>query len=256
MSESNAKFVWYELMTSDPKAAEAFYTQVIGWGARDAGMGEPYTLMLAGDVEVAGVMGTPPEMAAAGRKPTWSGYIAVDDVDVMAARILQAGGKLLQPAMDIPDIGRFAPVDDPQGATFVAVQAAAHRRAAAAAPGTPGTAGWRELYATDWEAAFAFYSAHFGWTKAESFDMGPQGTYQLFAIDGVPSGGMMTAPPEMRGAGWGYYFNVAGIDAAVSRIVGAGGTVTNGPHEVPGGSWIVQATDPQGAPFALVSAKR
>ena len=255
MTGTNAKFVWYELLTSDPKAAQAFYATVVGWTAKDAGMSEPYTLMSVGEADVAGMMALPPELAATGRKPAWTGYVAVDDVDAMATRILQAGGKLMHPAMDIPGVGRFAPVADPQGASFALFKPMPGDQPARPAPGAPGTIGWHELYAaTDWQKAFEFYSSHFGWTKGEGIDMGPAGTYQLFEIDGVPSGGMMTAPPERSAGGWGYYFNVDSIQAAVGRIDSAGGQVTNGPMEVPGGMWIVQARDPQGAAFALVSS--
>lgn len=256
MSASNAKFVWYELMTSDAQAAAAFYAKVVGWAPRDAGMAEPYTLMQVGDAPVAGLMALPAEHAAMGRKPAWSGYVAVDDVDAMAERILAAGGKLLQPGSDIPGIGRYAVCADPQGASFMLFKPAPGDPPSAPPANAPGTIGWHELYATDWQAAFAFYSSLFGWTKGDAMDMGPGGTYQIFQIDGVPSGGMMTAPPGSPAAGWGYYFNVDGIDAAIARIGAAGGTIANGPMEVPGPMWIVQAVDPQGAGFALVSGAK
>jgi predicted enzyme related to lactoylglutathione lyase len=256
MSTSQAKFVWYELTTSDPKGAEAFYKAAVGWDSKDAGTGTPYTLLLAGDAQVAGIMDMPAEMAAIGRKPAWSGYIAVDDVDAMAARILQAGGKLLQPAMDIPDVGRFAAVADPQGATFNLFKPRPGDAPPAPAPGTPGTAGWHELSSTDWKASFEFYSAHFGWTAGYLYELGLMSPYQLFDIDGVSSGGMSTTPADRPASGWTYYFNVDSVDAAALRIRKAGGQVVNGPMEVPGPMWIVQCVDPQGASFALVSAQK
>jgi predicted enzyme related to lactoylglutathione lyase len=67
---------------------------------------------------------------------------------------------------------------------------------------------------------------------------------------------MMTKPPFLPVAMWNYYFRVDSVDAAVERIKAAGGTVTNGPMEVPSGDWIVQGTDPQGAAFSLLSAQR
>jgi predicted enzyme related to lactoylglutathione lyase len=72
----------------------------------------------------------------------------------------------------------------------------------------------------------------------------------------VPFGGMMDKPAEAPISAWAFYVNVDGIDAATERIKANGGQVLMGPHEVPGGSWIVQALDPQGANFALVSPKR
>jgi predicted enzyme related to lactoylglutathione lyase len=112
------------------------------------------------------------------------------------------------------------------------------------------------LHTTDWPAAFGFYAALFGWTKGEPFDMGPMGVYQLFATGDCPVGGMMNMTAEPKAPPhWLYYFNVEAIDAAVARVAAAGGQVLNGPMQVPGGSWIVQGLDPQGAPFALVGPR-
>ncbi len=97
----------------------------------------------------------------------------------------------------------------------------------------------------------------FGWTKSDAMDMGPMGVYQLFKTGGeYAAGGMMTKPPAIPVPYWGYYFNVPAIDAAVERVTKAGGKILNGPMEVPGGQWIIQGMDPQGAAFALVAPKR
>jgi hypothetical protein len=112
------------------------------------------------------------------------------------------------------------------------------------------------LQAGDGAGAFAFYSGLFGWTKGEAMDMGPQGVYQLFCTGGDPVGGMMTKMPEVPQPFWLYYINVAALDAAVAKVTEGGGKVIMGPMEVPGGSWIVNCTDPQGAYFALVAPTR
>ena len=252
-------FVWYELKTTDATAAEAFYRSVIGWQTADAGMpGMKYTLLSAGATAIAGLMDLPDEARAAGVRPGWVGYIAVADVDAQAARLLQAGGAVLRPADDIPGVGRFATVADPQGAVFCLYRDLSSEPTAPPAMGTPGTVGWHELYADDLDRAWAFYSDQFGWAKDEAIDMGAMGTYQLFAASagGPAIGGMMIRPPEVPQACWLYYVNVSAIDAAVERIKAAGGQVVSGPMEVPGGSWIVQGLDPQGAVFALVAPVR
>jgi predicted enzyme related to lactoylglutathione lyase len=150
---------------------------------------------------------------------------------------------------------RFAVVTDPQGAAFIMFTSnpAMPTNPSRPAPNTPGTVGWHELMAADGAAAFDFYSSQFGWAKGEVHDMGPMGLYRIFDVDGVPTGGMMTKPPNLPAPFWTYYFQVDGINAAVERIKAGGGTVLIGPHQVPGGSWIVQGKDPQGAMFALVS---
>lgn len=87
-------------------------------------------------------------------------------------------------------------------------------------------------------------------------DMGEMGIYQIFAHGGAPIGGMMTKPKEVPAPYWLYYINVPAIDAAIERIKAGGGKIVLEPMEVPGGAWIVQALDPQGALFALVGPKR
>lgn len=257
MSTFHGQFCWCELMTTDTAAATEFYRRVIGWGATDAGVPDRhYTILSAGETGVAGLMELPPAARNAGARPGWIGYLAVDDVDVMAARIKSAGGNIHHAAENIPGIGRFAVVSDPQGAIFSLIKPLDAGQAPPAAVATPGRVGWHELHAADREAAFAFYADLFGWTKAEAIDMGPMGTYQLFATGGVPVGGMMTRHDPAVPPHWLYYFNVDGIDAAVVRATDAGGQVLNGPLEVPGGMWVAQCRDPQGAMFAMVGAAR
>ncbi len=86
--------------------------------------------------------------------------------------------------------------------------------------------------------------------------MGPMGTYQLFAAGAEPIGGMMTKFDGIPAPFWLYYFTVGAIDAAAARVTDKGGQVLQGPHPVPGGSWIIQCRDPQGAMFALVASRR
>ncbi len=257
MSDPHSIFVWYELMTTDAPAAEAFYRSVLGWGGRDSGQPDiAYTLLTVEDAPVAGLMAWPAEAISAGARPGWLGYVAVEDVDATAAQIKAAGGVIHHAPSDIPGVGRFAVAADPQGAMFALFRFLPEMQRPPVPPGTPGHGGWRELLAADREAAFAFYAGLFGWTKAEAIDMGPMGIYQLFNAGSQMIGGMMTKPDAVPVPFWRYYFNVAGIDAAAERVRTAGGQVTNGPHEVPGGSWIVQCTDPQGGLFALVAPAR
>ena len=249
-------FVWYELMTTDMDAAEAFYGAVVGWTPRSASQpGMPYTVMNAGDKMVAGVMSLPPDARAAGARPGWVGYVGTDDADASTRKLREAGGMVHREPADIPDIGRFSVVADPQGAMFMLFQPMGGDNSPAPA-GTPGHIGWHELYAADWPSALDFYAGQFGWTKDRAVDMGPMGTYQLFAAGGDPIGGMMNKPQSIPSPVWLYYFIVGEIDAAAARVTAAGGQVLNGPHPVPGGAWILHAMDPQGAMFALTAPRR
>ena len=257
MATSPSHFIWYELMTNDTAAAEAFYRSVVGWQTKDAGMpGIAYTLLSAGDVQVGGVMALPPEALAAGARPGWIGYLGVADADASVASIRAAGGAVHRAPEDIPGIGRFAVVTDPHGAAFIVMQPFSDAQPPQPAAGTPGHVGWHELHAGDLDSAWAFYAAQFGWTRDQAVDMGPMGTYQLFATGGPAVGGMMTKTPDTPAPMWLYYFNVDGVDAAVARVTQGGGQLLMGPQQVPGGSWIAQCTDPQGGMFALVGMQR
>lgn len=248
-------FIWYELATTDPAAARAFYRTVVGWEMQAFGGGADYTVLDAGDGQIGGIMALPAEARATGLGPCWMGYIGVDDVDVTAARVRQAGGAIHRAPEDIPDVGRFAVVADPQGAAFMLLKgASAGPPPQAFHASTPRHIGWNELHTTDWEAGLAFYAKLFGWAKSDAFDMGQMGTYQLFNAGGEAIGGMMNSPEFPRPA-WLFYVNVENIDAAHTRLTEAGGQVLLAPTEVPGGGWIIQATDPQGAMFALVGPR-
>jgi uncharacterized protein len=260
MTEASAptgKFVWYEYMGDDLNAAVDFYVPVVGWTAKDAGMAEfAYEIVSAGSTMVAGMMHIPAEARAMGARPSWLGYIWVEDVDKALPKLTAAGGKVFKQPADIPGVGRFAVVADPDGAAFMLFRDAGGSPPPPPPPSTPGLVGWRELHAGDGARAFAFYADQFGWKKDRDFDMGPMGLYHLFnAGDGQP-GGMFTKTAETPAPFWLYYFNVDGIDAGAERVKAHGGRIINGPMQVPGGQWIVQALDPQGAMFALLAANR
>jgi predicted enzyme related to lactoylglutathione lyase len=246
------EFVWYELCTTDPVAAADFYAKVVGWRMQPAGLsGMDYTLACAGELQVAGIMTLPPEQMPP--RPLWFGYIQADDVDAKTAEIAAAGGKIYRAPEDIPTVGRFAVVTDPQAAVFMVFKAIGAPPALPAMM-QPGTIGWHELHASDLEKAWAFYAPLFGWTKDLAHEMGPIGTYQMFKASALPIGGMLT-DPAAKHPFWLYYFVVEDIDAGVARLQANGGTLLSGPMEVPGGAWVAQANDPQGGLFALVGMK-
>lgn len=252
-------FVWHELLTSDAEAAKAFYRHVIGWNIQDSGMTDrSYAILSAGTRAMGGLMELPAEACAQGAKPCWMGYIWVNEaaeVDSYASETVEAGGTLHRAAEDIPGVGRFALVADPQGAPFVLFKGnPPEDMPPPVAFGTPGHVGWNELLTSDWEAGFAFYSKLFGWAKTMTVDMGSMGKYQTFATEKDMVGGMMTVTGQQ--SGWLYYFIVDALDAAAARVTEKGGEILGEIHQVPGDSWIVRCRDPQGAYFALTAAKR
>jgi len=257
------KFIWYELLTTDLDAGLDFYRSVVGWNAADhpnsAASGMRYAVLSAGERGIGGAFQLTDQMTAGGARPAWVGYIEVADTDAKAKEVVAAGGAILMPPGDIPDVGRFAMVADPGGAPFYLLTPSPQEGEAlpAAGPDEPGTVSWHELYSSVGEkAAFAFYSGLFGWETITEMPMGEMGSYRIFGESGIQMGGMMDKPENVPVSAWGFYVNVEGIDAAVERVRANGGQVVVEPMEVPGGSWIIQGIDPQGAHFALVSLTR
>jgi predicted enzyme related to lactoylglutathione lyase len=256
MTSDQGRFIWYELMTPDVAAAKRFYGDVVGWTAQDMPMpGMTYTVFNADGAGAAGAMALTAEHTAQGIPPNWTGYVFVDDCDAAAAKAKTLGGSMMREPGDIPGVGRFAIIADPHGAVIAIMKPVPPPEARqTVARGTPGHGAWHELYAGDAKTDIPFYQALFGWTETAQHDMGPMGVYHLFGNRDGEVGGMMTKPPHVPHPHWVYYFEVDDINAAASRIRHADGTVLVGPMEVPGGSWIVQACDPQGAHFALVKS--
>ena len=251
MSDYRGRFLWYELLTTDPDAAIAFYGDVVGWGTEPFGAGAPpYTMWMSAAGPVGGVMKLPAE--AAGAPPHWMAYIGTPDLDATVARARELGGNVIWGPMDIPEVGRVAGLTDPQGAMF-AVYTPANEPPPASA-NTHGSFSWHELATSDWEAAWAFYSELFGWEKTDAMDMGEGNMYQMYGrTGGAPLGGMFNRPPEMPVSAWLLYAMVPDTGAAADIVSASGGQVLNGPMEVPGGDMIAQCMDPQGAAFAVHS---
>lgn len=256
MIDSQGRFVWYELMTTDMEAAKAFYAEVVGWGTHDASIpGMAYTLFTTGGASVSGLMGLSEDARKRGAKPSWIGYVGADDVDDTADRIKNLGGTVHVSPKDIPEVSRFSVVADPQMALLGLLKWLKPGLGQPAELGTPGRVSWSELLAADCEKALVFYGELFGWQRADAVDIGAMGTYQLFSARGQTIGGMLTKSPRVPAPFWLYYFNIGDIDAAAKRVKAASGQILNGPMEGPGGYWIVQCMDPQGAMFALMGTR-
>ena len=253
-NSTRGRFVWFDLMTTDPEAAKAFYTAVMGWGTQVwENPGTSYTMWTVGERPIGGVNKLPDEAVAGGARPHWLAYVTVPDVDATVARVQELGGKVKVPPTSIPTVGRYAVIADPQGALI--------------SPYTPDNLGpepegvppvgeftWHELATTDPEAAFDFYHDLFGWEKTSAMDMGPAGVYQMYGRNGATLGGIYKKTTEGPPA-WLHYARVADANAAVETVRQQGGQVLNGPMEVPGGDLIATILDPQGGPFAVHEKK-
>jgi predicted enzyme related to lactoylglutathione lyase len=117
--DEHGSFSWPELLTPDKDRAEAFYTELFGWGTESTGeeMGN-YTLLKRGEASIGGVANPPRE----GIPPVWMVYFEVDDADAAVRATRDGGGRVEMEPMDIPGVGRFAVLADPQGATFAVIK--------------------------------------------------------------------------------------------------------------------------------------
>lgn len=259
---------WYELTThkGSLQAAEVFYGEILGWKIEDSGMQEfDYHLARSGGDMVAGLMDMPDDVA--NMSPFWMIYFAVDDADRFVADAQAAGASIHRAPADVPGTGRFAVLADPQGAAFGILQpdlstmsaediAKVEAGEAAFNQSRAGHGNWNELMSTDPAAGFAFYASLLGWTKGDAIDMGKMGTYQLIRRNGADIGAVMDLG-DAPVPNWLPYFGVDGsVSERIDAIQAAGGSVHRGPVEVPGGTYIAVAQDPQKAWFALAGAKK
>jgi len=246
-STNKGRFVWYEHLTRDVPAAIAFYSEVAGWKTEP--FGPEYQMWVGKQGPLGGVMALKPEQGRI--PPHWMAHVQVDDVDATVAQAQKLGAKVHHPPTDIPTVGRFSVLADPQGAVFSVFKPGGEEMALHDGAGE-GEFCWNELLAADGAAAFRFYSQLTGWKLLDEMDMGPMGKYRIFGVGDLRLGGMMDLP---KGAptppAWLFYVNTADLDATLGRAKRLGAKVINGPMDIPGGGRVVALTDPQGAAFAL-----
>jgi predicted enzyme related to lactoylglutathione lyase len=200
-----------------------------------------------------GVMDLPAEMREAGVPPNWLASIAVPDVDEAADRAKERGASVQVGPLDIPTVGRYAVLTDPQGAAFALFSAEEHWPGSDA-PAEIGAMSWHELATSDWSSAWDFYRETFGWEDATAMDMGPDlGMYQMFGRNGLPVGGIYNRPADQGPPAWLHYTRVEDTDRAAERVKQLGGQVVTEPMDVPGGDRVAVCADPQGALFAVHS---
>jgi len=264
MARSHGSFIWYELMSPDPAASKRFYDPVVGWDidTDPVAPGIDYRMIKRSDGgNAGGVLTLTDDMRSHGARPVWLGYLHSDDVDATVEAIRTDGGQVMMPPWDQPGVGRLAMVTDAQGAPFYLMDPITPE-------GDPGATSdvfsvdqpqhvrWNELSTTDQDGAIAFYKHHFGWDQEGDMDMGEHGRYAFIQNDGVGIGAIMPKMPEMPVSLWTYYIGVDDIDRAVGAVTSGGGSILNGPMEIPGGEYALNALDPQGASFGLVGPRR
>ena len=243
MARLNGKFVWFELVTRNPSKAQAFYSEVLGWKVEKFPMqGFTYEMIKAGDAQIGGY--AQPQ----GNAPAhWISHVSVDDVDAAVAAATKAGGKVVQPASDIPTVGRMARIADPFGAELFLYRS--NDGDAADAPSTPGKFHWNELSTPDAAKALAFYTKVVGWTHS-GMDMGEMGTYHVLTGSGAYRGGVIESKDGP--SRWLPYVDVADCDATVARAKKLGATVVVPPMDLADVGRFSILVDPEGASFAVI----
>lgn len=254
MSNPHGTPIWYELLTTDPDGAKAFYDAVIGWniGPKPAGDMDYRMIATAEGGQVGGVMRLADEMVAGGAKATWLFYIGVDDVDATVAAVTAGGGSVHLPAFDMPGVGRMAMVADPQGNPFYVMRGASDESSTAWQRTGMGKCNWNELGTSDQAAGNTFYAAVFGWTYPDKMPMGEAGDYIFIEVAGETIGATMPTNGDQP-PGWLFYFRAPDIAAAAATVKERGGAVLQGPMEVPGGDMVIVAQDPHGVPFGVAA---
>jgi predicted enzyme related to lactoylglutathione lyase len=233
-------FVWRENVSSDPQRAQDFYTQLFGWEIEHFTAGEFDYPMIAANGQMHGGFPTVPE----GTPPHWVSNVQVDSADDTIEKAKAAGGDLVAGPMDIPEVGRYAVLKDPQGAIIVAFQPAGE------GPAGAGVFVWDELGTQDVEGAESFYSDVFGWTTN---DMGEEyGGYKTFNLGEKGVGGLMKMPDPSIPSMWAPYIATEDVDATVVKAQGLGGSTVIEAMDIPAVGRIAVLKDPVGAVFGII----
>jgi predicted enzyme related to lactoylglutathione lyase len=257
--------IWYELMTPDIDAVRDFYRAVIGWeipaSGSPVGTGAmDYRAIQRADGGMAGgALQMSQDMLDHGARPGWLAYFHVEDVPATVARLEALGGKTHMPPRTI-DVGTMAMVSDPQGAPFYVMDPIPpadnpDARSDVWDRAKAGHCRWNELATTDAPAAKAFYTELLGWKSERSMPMGERGDYLFLECEGNEIGAINPWIGENQPPMWLFYLGVDSIARALDAAKANGGSVINGPHEVPGGDHVFVATDPAGAMIAFVGPK-
>lgn len=247
---------WVDLSTTDVPAAKEFYASLFGWEYEDHQMGPEMMFALAKvDGGVAGVIFTQHgEEKEMGAPPHWNVYVSVDDVDEVAGKVEELGGKLIAGPFDVPQPGRMCVVQDPSGGFVQFWQPG---------EGAPvrireehGSLCWAELLTEDQAGAEEFFTELLGvGLETEAMPTPEDGDYHMLMAGDYPAAGIMDLPQELIDQGvpahWEAYFRVDDAKSVVEKATAQGGQVVFGPEVMPMVGTIAVFMDPQGAVFGI-----
>jgi hypothetical protein len=247
------KFVWRELFTKDVEGAKRFYAAMFGWNAVERPMGPDwsYTLWMLGDKQVGGMMDIgdlPPELGTI--PPHWAVSVSVPDVDAAVRAAEAEGGRALSPCKDIPQVGRFAVVQDPEGAVLNVFHSA---------NGDPADTRpqdhefcWENLSSTDPARVLGFYQKVVGWSAAP---MGDATVFSRQAGDETVGVASVGQAPEGSRSYWAPFVGVKAIAPYLAKCQDLGGKVLVDRTPIPDVGAFAVVEDPTGATFFLFEAQ-
>jgi predicted enzyme related to lactoylglutathione lyase len=236
------RVVWHELVSTDVEKAKSFYTELLGWEINVWKPGEfDYQMIHANGQDHGGFF----PLEESGVPSHWIAHVQVEDVDETIARAEKLGGKVHMGPIDVPEVGRFAAIGDPQGGVISAYAPETQ------GPQAEGTFLWDEFMTDDVEGAKRFYTEVFGWTTKD-MDM-ENGIYTIFQRGGeAQTAGLMERPPDVNAPPhWVTYLATDDVDGTVAKAEKLGGKTYAGPFDVPTIGRIAVLADPTGAVFGL-----
>ena len=240
---------WADIMVSDLDRSQDFYARVLGWRftPSDPQYGGYCNALVDGEP----VAGMSPALPGMEDDPhAWAVYLASDDIRATGRAALAAGARQLFEPTPVGGFGAMGVWIDPTGAAFGVWQPREHTGFSVL--GRHGAVAWCDLLTGDQRAAQRFYAEVFGYAYQ---DVGTRHeAYAVFTVPGmeriaggigVPAADLPEAPPM-----WWVCFEVDDADAAVERVVTAGGALLHDPEEFGSGE-LVLATGPDGERFAM-----
>lgn len=237
--------IWVDLMSSDPAKSSAFYGGLLGWTADEPNPDfGGYANFRLGDDHVAGLMqaqeGAPADV--------WSVYLQVDDAAATVEKAKAAGSMVIVDAMPVGDLGVMAVVTDPGGGVIGMWQPGEHKGGVV---GTAGAPCHFELHTRAYDEVLPFYADVFGWTLNRDNEQAGF-RYATYDVADGENAGVMDASilPDDAPLGWGVYFAVPDMAAAVAKVTELGGKIVQGPDDTPYGALAV-GVDSTGSIFKL-----
>ena len=238
---AHGDFSWVDNSSSEPEATKAFYMDLFGWSKREVPIGDgmTYTVFQLEGEDCAALSGMSPDELRAGAPSHWNSFVTVDDVDALADVVAENGGETIYGPEDVFEAGRMLHIQDPTGALLNLWQP--YDSIGAGIVNTVGAMNFNELWTPDASRAKDFYQALFGWEY--EYD----GIFTRAFNRGRPIGGMLQLD-DVRPM-WLPHFQVADVDAAISRVQALGGAIEIDKHvDADDARWSV-VTDPAGALF-------